>query len=94
MTKATWYKHAVGGAEFVPGLVIGFGACVEGGSLEVGGVDPHEVEFTPNGHGAVFEGFDDGEVGVVQVGVFADESNGDLFGLQETVLGEGEGFPG
>ena len=33
-----------------------------------------------------FEGFDHGEVGVVEVGVFADEGDGDLFRLEETFL--------
>lgn len=93
LAEAAGYEHTVGGAEFVPGLVVLFGGGVEGGLFEVGSVDPDEVEFALACHGGVFEGFDDADVAVAKVGVFADEGDGDFFVLEETFLACRESFP-
>ena len=61
------------------------------GLLEVRGVDPGEFELAVASHGGVLEGFDDGEVGVVQFGVFADED--DVDGFEGAFEADGEFFP-
>lgn len=77
-SETTWHQDAVGGADFVPGLVEGLWLCGLGCVLEVLGVHPEEVELALAAHGGVFQRLDDGEVGVMKGDVFSDQHNSHL----------------
>ena len=92
MTEAAGDKNALRSAHFMPGFVKVCRGGLGRRCFEVGGVDPDEVQFSRAGHGSVFEGFDDGKVRVVQIGVFADKRDRDC--LVEVILTVCEHFPG
>jgi len=77
-------ENSVRGAYFMPCYVEGGWVVNLSLVFEIGGIDPNEVEFLAAAHGAVLEGFDDGEVAVVEGGVFSYQDYGD--GVEETFL--------
>ena len=77
--------------QFRPILVVLGPLLVVCGFDEVARLHPEQIEVVPHGDGGVFEGFDDGEVGVLEGGVFADEGN--FHGFGEFVNGGGKILP-
>jgi hypothetical protein len=90
-TETARDENTVGGADVVPGLVELGGVRGVGGGFEGFSFDPNEIELAAAAHGGVLEGLDDGEVGVVKLGVFANEGNSNV--LEVAVLREGESTP-
>lgn len=91
LTEATGDENTVGSANIMPGLVELGGVSTVHRRLESLGLNPDEVELAVTVHGGMLERLDDGEVGVMKIGVLADKGNGD--GLETAVLGKGEGPP-
>jgi hypothetical protein len=77
-------ENSVRSADFVPCFVEGGWVVDLSLVFEIGGIDPDEVEFLAAAHGAVLEGFDDGEVAVMEGGVFSYQDYGD--GIEEAFL--------
>jgi len=89
--EATRNKNAVCSADCMPGRMKFGGAVGSSFFLEVGGINPDEVELLIASHSAVFEGFDDREVAVVEICVFTNKCDGD--GLEKALLRDCEGLP-
>ena len=59
LAKSSWNQNTICGTNFMPCLVKGGGVVGTSLFLEVGGINPDEVEFLAATHCAVFEGLDD-----------------------------------
>jgi hypothetical protein len=77
MSEPTGDDDPLGATDGPPGVVVLDRVRGLGLGLEVGRVDPLEVELFAAAHGSVFERLDDGHVRVLEGDVFADEDDGD-----------------
>lgn len=77
-------QDTIGGAHFMPGLVVGRQRFLLGSLLQVGSINPNHLELLLAVHGRVFQRLAHAQVGIVQGGVLPDES--DRGGLVDVVL--------
>ena len=77
MSESTGDDDPLGATDGPPGVVVLDRVRGLGLGLEVGRVDPLEVELFAAAHGSVFERLDDGHVRVLEGDVFAYEDDGD-----------------
>lgn len=84
MAETARDENSIRSTDFMPCFVEGGWVVDLGLVFEIGSVNPDEIEFLAAAHGAVLEGFDDGEVAVMEGGVFSDQDYGD--GIEETFL--------
>lgn len=88
VSETTWNQNSVGSADLGPCLVELSWAGGLRLVLEVGGIDPEEVELTLAAHGGMLERLDDGEVGVVEGDVLSNQGDGDLLEVVADAGGE------
>ncbi len=88
VSETTWNQDSIGGADLVPRLVVSGWVALLGCVLQLGGVDPAEVELLLAAHSGVLERLDDGKVGVVEGGVLADQSDVDFLGGVVDAVGQ------
>jgi hypothetical protein len=77
MTEPSGNDDPLGRTDGSPCVVVLYGIGDGSFRLEVGGIDPLELQTFSTSHGSVFESFDYGHVRVLEGDVFPYEDDGD-----------------